>query len=237
MSDLHSHTSSTTKLPPRQKPPSFALFNKQLRASMTITNRWFAVMLGLKINLEKSELIPIGKVSNLEDLVGPLGCKVGALPTIYLGLPLGAPFKCSRRATVRLEKIQRDLLWGGGALEQKPHLVLVKWFIVRLDKQKEGLGIRALSILNEALLGKWSWRFVSERDILWKRAIRGRWKMFKIRIGFKVGFENKLPQKILELVIFGRMVAGVLGLLGTTCLETRGGASLLREVVSTPHLH
>ena len=26
---------------------------------------------------------------------------------------------------------------------------------------------------------------------VWK-AIRGRWKMFKIRIGFKVGFENKV---------------------------------------------
>ena len=84
-------------------------------------------------------------------------------------------FVIPKRATVRLEKIQRDLLWGGGALEQKPHLVLVKWFIVRLDKQKEGLGIRALSILNEVLLGKWSWRFVSERDILWKRVIVGKY--------------------------------------------------------------
>ena len=82
-------------------------------------------------------------------------------------------FVIPKRATVRLEKIQRDLLWGGGALEQKPHLV--KWFIVRLDKQKEGLGIRALSILNEVLLGKWSWRFVSERDILWKRVIVGKY--------------------------------------------------------------
>ncbi|RVX16269.1 Transcription factor SRM1 [Vitis vinifera] len=109
---------------------------------------------GLKINLEKSELIPIGEVSNLEDLVGALG-------------------------------------WG--------------------------LGIRDLSILNEALLGKWSWRFSSERDPLWKwvivgktrggwcskvlreghcvgvwKAIKGRWQVFKTRIGFKVGFGKKV---------------------------------------------
>ncbi|RVX01522.1 hypothetical protein CK203_017555 [Vitis vinifera] len=55
---------------------------------------WFEAMSGLKINLEKSE--PIGEVLNLEDLVRALGCKEGFLPSTYLGLPLGAPFKSSR---------------------------------------------------------------------------------------------------------------------------------------------
>nr|CAN80513.1 hypothetical protein VITISV_026067 [Vitis vinifera] len=36
---------------------------------------WFEVILGLKINLEKKELIPIGNVSKLEELVEILGCK------------------------------------------------------------------------------------------------------------------------------------------------------------------
>ena len=43
--------------------------------------------------MEKSELIPVGDVPNLEELVKVLGYKVGALPTTYLGLPLGAPYK------------------------------------------------------------------------------------------------------------------------------------------------
>ena len=64
---------------------------------------WFEAMLGLKINLEKSELIPISEVLNLEDLVGALGCKVGALPTTYLVLLLGAPLKSSR------ERIQKKI--------------------------------------------------------------------------------------------------------------------------------
>ena len=63
-------------------------------------------------------------------------------------------FVIPRRAAAKLEKIHRDFLWGGCALEQKPHLV--RWAIVRLDKQQGGLGIRDLTILNEALLGKWS---------------------------------------------------------------------------------
>ena len=34
----------------------------------------------------------------------------------------------------RLEKIQREFLWGGGSLEKKPHLV--NWIIVCTTKKK-----------------------------------------------------------------------------------------------------
>ena len=54
---------------------------------------WFEVMSRLKINLEKSELIPIGRVENIDDLALDFGCRVGSLPSTYLGLPLSAPFK------------------------------------------------------------------------------------------------------------------------------------------------
>ena len=43
---------------------------------------------------------------------------------------------------------------GGGALEQKPHLV--RWSTVCLDKCKGGLGVKSLATLNKALLGKWT---------------------------------------------------------------------------------
>ena len=54
---------------------------------------WFEACSGLKINLEKSELIPMGRVQVIEDLALELGCKVGGLPSCHLGLPLGGPFK------------------------------------------------------------------------------------------------------------------------------------------------
>ena len=34
-----------------------------------------------------------------------------------------------------------------------------------------GVGIRNLSRLNKAFLGKWCWRFASEQDFLWKQVI------------------------------------------------------------------
>ena len=54
---------------------------------------WFEAVSGLRINLEKSELIPVGRVENIDDLALDFGCKVGSLPSTYLGLPLGALFK------------------------------------------------------------------------------------------------------------------------------------------------
>ena len=74
-----------------------------------------------------------------------------------------------RVVNLRLEKIQRDFLWGGGALERKPHLV--NWYTVCLDKRKGGLRVRRLSTLNRALLCKWNWCFANERENLWRHVI------------------------------------------------------------------
>ena len=57
---------------------------------------WFKAMLGLKINLEKSELIPLGRVENVEMLAVELRYKVGRLPSTYLGIPLGSRYKFVR---------------------------------------------------------------------------------------------------------------------------------------------
>ena len=54
---------------------------------------WFEALSGLKINLNKSKIIPIGTVDNVEELASELGCKVRSFPTSYLGLPLGAKHK------------------------------------------------------------------------------------------------------------------------------------------------
>lgn len=50
---------------------------------------------GLKVNLGKLEMIPIGAVDDIDDLAQILGCKVALLLTVYLGLPLGSSFKSS----------------------------------------------------------------------------------------------------------------------------------------------
>jgi len=49
----------------------------------------------LRINLGKSELVPIGEVENVDNLAQILGCRVAFLLMAYFGLPLAASFKAT----------------------------------------------------------------------------------------------------------------------------------------------
>ena len=57
---------------------------------------WFEAFSGLKINLGKSKIFLIGGRENVEGLMAELGCKVGLVPTTYLGPPPGGPAQVSR---------------------------------------------------------------------------------------------------------------------------------------------
>ena len=57
---------------------------------------WSEAMSGLRINLNKSEIILVGSVDNVVELALELGCGIGSFPTSYLGLPLGASHKATR---------------------------------------------------------------------------------------------------------------------------------------------
>ncbi|RVW29428.1 hypothetical protein CK203_101674 [Vitis vinifera] len=52
---------------------------------------WFEVISSMRVNMDKSELISVGGVENVEDLTSKFGCKVGSLLSTYLGILLGAP--------------------------------------------------------------------------------------------------------------------------------------------------
>ena len=53
----------------------------------------FQAFTGLKVNVEKREIVPVGEVNNLDTLANILQCRVGSLPMKYLGMPLGTSFK------------------------------------------------------------------------------------------------------------------------------------------------
>ena len=69
----------------------------------------FQAFIGLKVNVEKSEIIPIGDVSNIQSLANILQCRVGSLPMIYLGMPLGTLYKTAFIWNLILERMEKKL--------------------------------------------------------------------------------------------------------------------------------
>ena len=80
---------------------------------------WFEVLSVLKVNVEKSEIIPIGRVDNIEVLAEAFECHVGALPSSYLGLPLGASFKSIQIGMVWRRDFVGGYLYGRGNTSPK----------------------------------------------------------------------------------------------------------------------
>jgi hypothetical protein len=86
------------------------------------------------------------------------------LPTYYLSL-----FPIPTAVAKRIETVQRNFLWGD--FEEITKFHLVNWDLICTSFSNGGLNIHSLRHFNEALLGKWLWRFGVEREALWRQVV------------------------------------------------------------------
>ena len=87
----------------------------------------FQAFTGLKINIGKSEIIPVGEVNNIVALANILQCRVGRLPMKYLGMPLGTSFKSAAIWNPILKKMEKKLSrWKRLYLSKGGRLMLIK---------------------------------------------------------------------------------------------------------------
>ena len=88
---------------------------------------WFEAALGLRINLAKSEIILIGEVEEVDELAVELGCRVGQLLVVYLGLPLGVSNKVVSGLDGVEGKVRRRLvLWKSQYISKGRRITLIK---------------------------------------------------------------------------------------------------------------
>ena len=89
-------------------------------------------------------------------------------------------------------------------MERRIHLV--SWGVACRSKEKGGLGIKSLTMMNKVLLGKWGWRFVVEENSAWKKIInlkyhteRGGWFKRDPRGSYGVGLWKDISREARQL--------------------------------------
>jgi hypothetical protein len=114
----------------------------------------------LKINLSKSEIVPVGEVGDVEGLASILGCGVALLPIKYLSLPLGARYKASTIWSSIIEKMENRLAdWKRLYLSKGGRLMLIKITLSNLPTYYLSLFLHPVGVANR--LEK------LQRDFLW----------------------------------------------------------------------
>ncbi|GAU34029.1 hypothetical protein TSUD_16170 [Trifolium subterraneum] len=156
--------------------------------------RGFELASGLKVNFWKSSLIgylglPIGtnpksgptweplldhlrkrlfswrnKHISLAGRIVMINAVLNAIPIFYLSL-----LKMSVNVWKQVVRIQREFLWRGVKGGNK--IKWVKWSVVCKAKEKGGLGVRDIRLVNLSLLAKWRWRLLLPGSALWKEVL------------------------------------------------------------------
>jgi len=87
----------------------------------------FEAISGLKVNLQKFELVAVGKISYIEGLANILSCNISSLSLRYLGLLLGAPFKSKAIWDGVIKEMEKRLpTWQKIYLSKGGYLTLIK---------------------------------------------------------------------------------------------------------------
>ena len=90
---------------------------------------------------------------------------LGAIPTYFMSL-----YRALEAVLKHIERMRNSFFLGAELEERK--ITWVSWKTVMAEKQFGGLGISSLFALNNALLFKWIWRFLTRPSDLWTHVIR-----------------------------------------------------------------
>ncbi|GJU45999.1 RNA-directed DNA polymerase, eukaryota [Tanacetum coccineum] len=128
--------------------------------SMNFYDGWSEVVNRIRnrISAWKSRSLLIGGCLTLIKSV------LGSIPIYFLFL-----FKAPLKVINIRESFRRRFFWG--FKEDQRGISWVKWDSILLSPKLGGLGVGSLLAKNLALLGKWRWRFLTEKDALWQKLI------------------------------------------------------------------
>ncbi|XP_058759850.1 uncharacterized protein LOC131633146 [Vicia villosa] len=162
--------------------------------NLKVILRGFELVSGLKINFSKINVIGVHVGDWFMNTASSfLSCKKSSVPFKFLGVMVGI---CPRKvkawkeviknikdrlsAWKEIRSLQSNFLWSGNVSKRSIHWV--SWEIACKPKDKGGLGIRDVREVNRAILLKWKWRILTEKDTIWSRFIELRYTNPKLKV-------------------------------------------------------
>ncbi|CAJ2679133.1 unnamed protein product [Trifolium pratense] len=103
------------------------------------------------------------------------GGRLVLLKSVLTSLPVYTLsfFKAPSGTISSIESLFIKFFWGG--CEDSRKISWVNWNSICLSKESGGLGVRCLREFSQALLGKWCWRMLVDREGLWFRVLAARY--------------------------------------------------------------
>ncbi|GAU48313.1 hypothetical protein TSUD_405300 [Trifolium subterraneum] len=180
-------------------------FNKSMLVAVNISDSWLgeaASALGCRVAKIPSLYLglPIGgdpmclsfwepvltrlkrRLSGWKSRFLSFGGRLVLLKSVLTSLPVYALsfFKAPSSTISSIESILIKKNWGG--CEDSRKISWVDWKTIFLQKEHGGLGVRKLKEFNLALLGKWCWRMLVDREGLWFRVLVARYGVERGRV-------------------------------------------------------
>jgi hypothetical protein len=93
---------------------------------------------------------------------------LSSIPVYFLSF-----FKAPSGIISSLDSIFCQFFWGGS--EDTRKLAWIKWDTICMKRECGGLGVKRLREFNYALLGKWVWRVLEEKDSLWCSVLKAKY--------------------------------------------------------------
>ncbi|GJT57077.1 RNA-directed DNA polymerase, eukaryota, reverse transcriptase zinc-binding domain protein [Tanacetum coccineum] len=128
---------------------------------MSRIQSWSDVIEGMRSRLSRWKL----KTLSIGGRLTLLKSVLGAIPIYQMSL-----YKVPMKVLQNMETIRSRFFNGADCTSKKPSWV--RWNNVLASKDSGGLGVSSLFALNRALMFKWVWRFVSQKNSLWARVIK-----------------------------------------------------------------